>query len=85
MINSFKMPKGSITNVKTMKTLFLLCWFAYVCTYLGRLNYSACLIEIVATEGWTKGQAGLIATGFFTTYGLGQLVSGYIGESLSPI
>ena len=36
------------------------------------------------TEGWTKAQAGLIATGFFTTYGLGQLVNGYIGDRLSP-
>lgn len=84
MTNRFTMPKGSLIDAKTMKVLFTLCWLAYVCTYLGRLNYSACLIEIVAAEGWTKGQAGLIATGFFTTYGLGQLVNGYIGDKLSP-
>ena len=84
MTNTFKMPKGSIRNEKTIKVLFSLCWLSYVCTYLGRLNYSACLIEIVSAEGWSKGQAGLIATGFFTTYGIGQLVNGYIGDKLSP-
>ena len=78
------MPHGRITDPGQMKRLFFLCWIAYVCTYLGRLNYSACLVEIVNTEGWTKSQAGLIATGFFTTYGLGQLVNGYIGDRLSP-
>ena len=83
-MNAFKMPRGRISDPRNMKLLFSLCWIAYVFTYLGRLNYSACLVEIINTEGWTKAQAGLIATGFFTTYGLGQLVNGYIGDKLSP-
>ena len=81
---TLKMPRGCIRNAGKRRTLFFFCWIAYVFTYLGRLNYSACLVEIVNTEGWSKAQAGLIATGFFTTYGLGQLVNGYIGDRLSP-
>lgn len=83
-MGSLKMTRGRITDPKKIRALFSLCWIAYVFTYLGRLNYSACLVEIINSEGWTKGQAGLIATGFFTTYGLGQLVNGYIGDRLSP-
>lgn len=81
---TFKLPRGRISDPRKMRGLFFLCWVAYVFTYLGRLNYSACLVEIMNTEGWSKAQAGLIATGFFTTYGLGQLVNGFIGDRLSP-
>ena len=81
---TLKMPKGRFTDPRAMRALFFLCWISYVFTYLGRLNYAACLVEIVAEEGWSKSQAGLIATGFFLCYGLGQLVNGYIGDKLSP-
>ena len=79
-----KMVRGRISDPRNTRLLFGLCWIAYVFTYLGRLNYSACLVEIMNTEGWTKGQSGLIATGFFITYGLGQLVNGYLGDRLTP-
>ena len=79
-----QMAHGHLHDRRSQKLLFLLCWSAYVFTYLGRLNYSACLVAIVSAEGWTKAQAGLIATGFFATYGLGQLVNGCIGDRLSP-
>ena len=81
---TLKMPKGRFTKPGAIKMLFLLCWISYVFTYLGRLNYAACLVEIVAEEGWSKGQAGLIATGFFLCYGVGQLINGYVGDKLSP-
>ena len=80
----FQMTHGRLADPATERTLFWLCWLAYVTTYLGRLNYSACLMEISGTEGWSKGEAGLIATAFFTAYGLGQLVNGVIGDKLSP-
>lgn len=75
---------GRLTDPKAIRLLFGLCWAAYFTTYLGRLNYTACLVEITAAEGWTKGEAGLIATGFFAAYGLGQLVNGFAGDRFSP-
>ena len=83
-MNRLKLPHGCIRNQVTMKWVFILCWCAYVTTYLGRLNYSACLVEIVNTEGWSKGMAGLVATGFFITYGFGQIINGIIGDKISP-
>lgn len=73
-----------ITAPSKIMLLFGLCWIVYFCTYLGRLNYSASLTEIIRTEGFSKGEAGLIGTGFFFAYGIGQLISGFLGDRLSP-
>lgn len=73
-----------ITAPSKIMLLFGLCWIVYFCTYLGRLNYSASLTEIIGTEGFSKGEAGLIGTGFFFAYGIGQLISGFLGDHLSP-
>ncbi len=73
-----------LTDQKQVKLLFWICWAAYFTTYLGRLNYSACMVEIMNNAGWTKGAAGLVATGFFAAYGLGQLINGFAGDRFSP-
>lgn len=66
------------------KFLFWLCWIAYFSTYIGRLNYSASLTGIILSEGFSKGQAGMIGTAFFFAYGAGQFVSGFLGDRLAP-
>lgn len=63
---------------------FWLCWAAYFSTYLGRLDYTACLIAITAEKGMSKGNAGIISTMFFICYGAGQLFSGIAGDKLRP-
>lgn len=70
----------------TMDTLcfFWICWLTYFCTYLGRLNFSASMAEIITAEGFTKSQLGLVGSGLFFAYGLGQLVSGFLGDVLNP-
>lgn len=65
------------------KLLFWLCWIAYFSTYIGRLNYSASLMGIILSEGFSKGQAGMIGTAFFFAYGAGQFVSGFLGDRLA--
>ena len=62
--------------------LFRLCWCAYFCAYIGRLNYSAALTDMIRSEGFGKGEAGLIGTAFFFAYGAGQFVSGFLGDRL---
>ncbi len=54
--------------------LILLCWFAYFTSYLGRYSYSANVQPIMAGFGVTKADAGLVATCFFFSYGIGQVV-----------
>lgn len=77
------MEAGKLTEKKQIFFFFILCFLAYFSTYLGRLNYSASLAEMVRTEGFSKGQAGLIGTAFFCAYGLGQLLSGFLGDCLN--
>ena len=63
-----------------IRFLFLLCWCSYFCAYIGRLNYSAALTDMIQSEGFGKGEAGLIGTAFFFAYGAGQFVSGFLGD-----
>ncbi len=64
--------------------LFWLCWFIYFVTYLGRLNYSSAMPEIIGEGILTRSSAGLISTLFFTCYAIGQLVNGFLGDKVSP-
>lgn len=73
-----------ISDKKMVGFLFALCWLVYFSSYLGRLNYSAALAEIISAEGFSKAQAGMIGTGFFMAYGIGQVISGFLGDKLSP-
>lgn len=72
-----------IVEKKWVALLFGLCFLVYFTTYLGRLNYSASLAEMIRVEGFGKGQAGMIGTLFFASYGAGQLISGFLGDRLS--
>lgn len=76
--------RKKIQSEKMQSMLFWLCWIVYFSTYLGRLNYSASLTEIIRAEGFDKGTAGLIGTAFFFSYGFGQLISGILGDKLKP-
>ncbi len=77
------MNNKKLVEKKQMYLFFGLCFFVYYATYLGRLNYSASLAEMINTEGFARGAAGLIGTAFFFSYGLGQLFSGFLGDRLN--
>lgn len=66
------------------KLLFLLCWTAYFATYMGRLNYSAAMPELIQEGILNKPQAGYISTAFFACYGIGTFFWGFLGDRLSP-
>ncbi|MFT4105206.1 MAG: MFS transporter [Lacrimispora sp.] len=70
--------------MKKHRILFLLCWIAYFSTYIGRQNYTASMSEIIAAEGYLNRTCGLVGTGFFITYGVGQIISGFLGDRFHP-
>ncbi len=41
--------------------IILLGWLSYVLSYLGRVNYGACILEIVNQTGIARGTAGLVS------------------------
>lgn len=60
------------------------CVAAYFVSYITRINYGTVLLEIVNSEGITKMAASMAVTGSFVTYGIGQLISGWLGDRIKP-
>ena len=77
------MPK-KLTDKKHITFLVFLCSMVYFVSYLTRINYSAVLVEIMKSEGFTKTAASVPLTGLFIVYGIGQLISGVLGDKFSP-
>ncbi len=58
--------------------------FAYLISYVTRINYGAVLVEMEAATGFSRDLLSMAATGLFICYGVGQVVSGIIGDHFSP-
>lgn len=63
---------------KMYNYLIILCAMAYTVAYLGRLNFTALIVDIIVTFDSTKEIVGLVGTFFFFAYGLGQLINGML-------
>ena len=66
------------------RQLVIIAWITYAAYYLGRVNISTAMPDMQASLDFTKSQVGLITTGFFWAYALGQLINGQLGDRLSP-
>ena len=62
-------------NISSQNLIFL-AWLVYTTSYIGRVNYSANITQIIDFYTVTKAQAGLVPTFFFFSYGMGQFVNG---------
>lgn len=60
--------------------IIFICWLAYTAAYVGRLNYNASIVALIADLGVTKAEAGLVSSFFFFAYGAGQLVNGILSK-----
>lgn len=70
--------------MKNTKKLAALCCAVYFISYITRINYAATLAEIIADLQITKQLASIAVTGSFITYGIGQIISGIIGDKYKP-
>lgn len=73
-----------LTAKRQILFLALLCSVTYFVGYLNRQNYSAVLVEIISCEGYSKTAASAALTTLFISYGIGQIVSGYLCEYFRP-
>ena len=67
------------------KTVVALGFLVYFFSYAMRLDYSASLVAIVGDLKITNTMASAAVTGSFITYGIGQVVCGFIGDKISPV
>ena len=56
--------------------IILLCWLVYTCSYIGKVNYSANINQVMAHYGVSHADAGMVSTFFFFAYGIGQVING---------
>lgn len=62
----------------------VLCCLIYFASYMTRKNYAAVLVEIVDDLHVSEALAGMADAGSFITYGVGQLISGFLGDRFPP-
>ncbi len=68
----------------TPAALTALLAFAYMVSYITRINFGAVISEMVSATGISKSLLSMSLTGSFITYGLGQVISGVLGDRFSP-
>lgn len=73
-----------LTDKKSIRAMTFLLTVTYMVSYMTRLNFGAIIAEMVEQTGMTKGMLSAAVTGSAVAYGLGQLLSGYIGDRVSP-
>jgi len=74
------------TLLRKMGRFCLLCCIVYFSSYITRKSYNASIQAIIddVTLGLTKTDTGLAVTGSFITYGLGQIINGFLGDRIRP-
>lgn len=70
-------------NSKRNRDIFLICWLAYSATYICRLNFSSVIPELTADGVFSESKIASISSAFFICYGLGQIISGIIGDRIN--
>ncbi len=73
-----------LKDLKKSRLVVAALWFVYAASYFIRTCYAASIASIVSEGTYNKGEIGLIGTAFFICYGVGQLISGLIGDRVNP-
>ena len=66
------------------RTIIWLCTLAYFVGYISRKSFAVVLVDMIPDVFPTKDEAGVVGTALFIFYGVGQLISGYLGDKISP-
>ena len=70
------------TKEMSFRQLVTLFTFTYFISYVTRINFGAVISEMVSATGMTKSVLSTAVTGSFITYGIGQIISGILGDKL---
>jgi len=72
------------TKQSPSNLVFYLCFIAYTCIYIARLNLTMASPAMREAGILTAAQLGLIGSAFSVVYSCGRLVSGIVGDRLAP-
>lgn len=73
-----------ITDKKKANRTIIILMLVYMVSYMTRIDFEALISEIVRSEGIEKSLASISVTCLFIVYGVGQLISGFLGEKIQP-
>lgn len=73
-----------VTRQNHARILFIVCFFAYMMSYIGRFPFSALVNSIDADGLMDKNLAGTVTTAYMLCYGSGQLIFGRLSSKMSP-
>lgn len=73
-----------LKSKKQINQLTLLFAATYMVSYMTRINYGAVISEMETATAFSRSLLSLAVTGSFITYGVGQIVSGIVGDRCSP-
>jgi OPA family glycerol-3-phosphate transporter-like MFS transporter len=76
---------GRMKNVRHInRMIVLLCTVAYFASYFSRKTFAAVMVEMLELEIIDKPTGASIGVALFIFYGAGQLISGILGDKISP-
>ena len=73
-----------MTNKNQYVRLTALCTAVYFTSYVSRINLAAVMVELIQCGFAEKSAVALALTVCSITYGLGQIVSGWMGDRFRP-
>ncbi len=76
-----KMGTLKANNASKIKAMLMAI---YTASYLCRYSYATVLPEMVKSTGKTKTELSVAVTCLFVCYGIGQLISGFLGDRVPP-
>ena len=69
-----RLAKNSLDGRLSAGWTMALCYLAYMCSYMGRYNYSAVIVGITESGALSRADAGMVSSAFFFAYMGGQVV-----------
>lgn len=74
-----------MTKIKSKSgAMAILFGLTYMVSYITRTNYGAIITEMQSATGYSKSLLSMALTCSFITYGAGQIISGMMGDKISP-
>ena len=71
-------------NAYSKRGIIILCSVIYFVSYFSRKDFAAVMAGMITEGAVSRANAGLIGTMLFAFYGVGQLLSGYLGDKIKP-
>ena len=67
------------------RRVFWTLWVTYAAYYLCRTNYSFAIPQLMGRFHFSETQLGMVGTGFFVAYALGQLINGQLVDRFDTV